>query len=64
MTFYLYYELSHKDGKIVYKLSPLGYSEAIKILEKLERMNNERTKDRYDELIMDIGKSFRKQIKG
>jgi hypothetical protein len=26
--------------------------------------NNKRTKDRYDELIMDIGKSFRKQIKG
>jgi hypothetical protein len=40
VTFYLYYELSHKEGKIVYKLSPLGYSEAIKILEKLERMNN------------------------
>ena len=26
--------------------------------------NNRRTKDRYDALIMDIGKSFRKQIKG
>ena len=26
--------------------------------------NNRRTKDRYDTLIMDIGKSFRKQIKG
>ena len=40
VTFYLYYELSHKDGKIEYKLSPLGFSEAIKILEKLEKMNN------------------------
>ena len=26
--------------------------------------NNRRTKDRYDALIMDIGKSFRKQIRG
>ena len=25
---------------------------------------NKRTKDKYDKLIMDIGKSFRKQIKG
>jgi hypothetical protein len=25
---------------------------------------NKKTKDKYDELIMDIGKSFRNQIKG
>ena len=40
MTFYPYYEISQRDGRIVYKLSPLGYSEALLMLGNIERMNN------------------------
>ncbi len=40
MTFYPYYEISQREGKIVYKLSPLGYSEALLMLRNIERMNN------------------------
>lgn len=40
MTFYPYYEISQREGKIVYKLSPLGYSEALLMLRNVERMNN------------------------
>ena len=40
-----------------------------KALEKIRRstektQSNRRTKEKYDKLIMDIGKSFREQIKG
>lgn len=38
MTFYPYYEISQKEGRIVYKLSPLGYSEALKMLNNIEKM--------------------------
>ena len=41
MTFYPYYEISQREGRIVYKLSPLGYSEALLILRNIERMNHE-----------------------
>lgn len=40
MTFYPYYEISQREGRIVYKLSPLGYSEALLMLRNIERMNN------------------------
>ena len=36
MTFYPYYEISQKEGRIVYKLSPLGYSEALLMLRNIE----------------------------
>ena len=37
MTFYPYYEISQREGRIVYKLSPLGYSEALLMLRNIER---------------------------
>ena len=36
MSLYPYYELSTREEKIVYKLSPLGYSEALLMLKHLE----------------------------
>jgi hypothetical protein len=40
----------------------------VQLITKDEAQNtirkNKKTKDKYDELIMDIGKSFRNQIKG
>lgn len=36
-TFYPYYELSQREGRTVYKLSPLGYSEALLMLKNLEK---------------------------
>ena len=37
MSLYPYYELSTREEKIVYKLSPLGYSEALMMLKHLEK---------------------------
>ena len=37
MSLYPYYELSTREEKIVYKLSPLGYSEALLMLKHLEK---------------------------
>lgn len=37
MSLYPFYELSTKEEKIVYKLSPLGYSEALLMLKHLEK---------------------------
>lgn len=54
--------------KLIEIKSQIGYDNTNQIITKDETQNtiseNKKTKEKYDKLIMDIGKSFRNQIKG
>lgn len=46
------------------KATSFRINRALKEMEEEIVKRNRRTKEKYDKLIMDIGKSFREQIKG